>query len=69
MTRPPRRRATSGHGGARKGAGRPRGTRTSANLNIRLPADLLERARKHCDARGIVLSDWIRTLIRMNADS
>lgn len=47
------------HGGPRKGAGRPTDNPRSATLNIRLPADFLDRCRTKAEAMRLTLTAWV----------
>lgn len=43
--------------------GRPATIGADARLELRLPAELLERAKKRAERDGVSVSEWIRVLI------
>jgi predicted DNA binding CopG/RHH family protein len=46
--------------GRRAGAGRPRGSENDGRIDVRAPAELVERVHKRAASDGIDYSEWVR---------
>ena len=57
---------TTGRGGARPGAGRPRGVKKPwVNISVAFPLEEAEELKRKAEKKGISVSAFIRDVIRM----
>ncbi len=57
---------TTGRGGARPGAGRPKGVKKPwVNISVAFPLEEAEELKRKAEKKGISVSAFIRDVIRM----